>query len=200
MTITPKTGRKIDGHLENPFDHFIILLCETLNPIARDMNMTPNIITTGSLLLGLTSVYTVYKRQYYLGAFLYLIAYIMDCWDGNFARAYHMETVFGDWYDHISDMIKWILMTAMIYLRLHKQQRFYFVAFLIPLIILMGTHLGCQEKIYASHDPYHNFLSFTKFSCPNPKMIHATKYFGVGTFIIFLCVYLILLNWLDKTI
>ena len=43
--------------------------------------------------------------NYIISAILYLTRYIFDCIDGFYARKYNMTTVFGDWYDHISDIL-----------------------------------------------------------------------------------------------
>jgi len=44
------------------------------------------------------------ENQFALSAFSYLISYMFDCWDGYYARKYNMESKFGDYYDHVSDM------------------------------------------------------------------------------------------------
>lgn len=40
---------------------------------------------------------------------LYVLSYVFDCIDGQYARLYGMTTDFGDMYDHISDVVVTVL-------------------------------------------------------------------------------------------
>ena len=103
------SGRKIEEKYENPFDNIIIDFAEKINPIFKKFNFTPNMLTTLSLIFGILSPYFIYIKYYNLAAFFYLLSYMFDCFDGNYARKYNMVTDFGDLYDHIGDLFKYIL-------------------------------------------------------------------------------------------
>ena len=47
------TSRKIPNIYENPFDIFLINICEMMNPYFKKLNFTPNGITTLSLIFGI---------------------------------------------------------------------------------------------------------------------------------------------------
>ena len=70
------------------------------------MKVTPNMITGLSLLLGISSGVSMYYDKYKLAALLNFLAYFFDCVDGHLARKFDMVTVFGDYFDHYSDLVK----------------------------------------------------------------------------------------------
>jgi len=194
-------GRKITREQENPFDNIFIDIAEWLNTnIFRPLNYTPNMITTMSLVLGLISV-IFYHYHYYIYCILFFVtAYILDCADGNYARKYNMETRFGDYYDHISDMSKglFILIAVIIHpfsLRI-KQILIFLLAILLSLSLM---HLGCQEGIYNpdKHDKYDS-LSNLKYLCGTTESsleyIKYTRYFGTGTLIVYMCLLILISN------
>jgi phosphatidylglycerophosphate synthase len=192
-------GRKITREQENPFDNIFIDIAEWLNTnIFRPLNYTPNMITTMSLFLGIVSVILFHYQYYLLSILFFITAYILDCADGNYARKYNMETSFGDYYDHISDMSKglFILIAVIIHpIPLRTKQILIFV--LAILISLSLVHLGCQEGIYNpdKHDKYDS-LSNLKYLCGNTesslKYIQYTRYFGTGTLIVYMCLLIII--------
>ena len=102
------SGRKIIKENENPIDNLIIYTTDILNPFFYKLKLTPNDLTTISLIIGLFSPLLIYNQYYISGGILFFISYMFDCYDGNYARTYNMASDFGDLYDHISDIIKFI--------------------------------------------------------------------------------------------
>ena len=173
-------GRKICRTIENPIDNILIDFAHFLNPYAKKLGATPNIITSISLLVSLVGIHYILKFDYKTGAILYFLGYFFDCMDGNFARTYNMSTVFGDWYDHISDFIKSILFFYAIYnLPLLLSSKFLLMGISGILFLISLIHLGCQQK----HDDSSNktVLDYLINFCVNKKHIHISKYFGCGT-------------------
>lgn len=192
-------GRKITREQENPFDNIFIDIAEWLNTrIFRPLNYTPNMITTMSLFLGLMSV-VLYHYQYYLFSIIFFItAYILDCADGNYARKYNMETAFGDYYDHISDMSKGLfILIAVIIHPIPLRLKQILIIILTVLLSLSLMHLGCQEGIYNpdKHDKYDS-LSNLKYLCGTTESsleyIKYTRYFGTGTVVVYMCFLIII--------
>lgn len=111
-------------------------------------NFTPNIITTLSFISQLISINYLLKFQPMTFSFFYFLGYYFDCIDGPMARKYNMVTLFGDWYDHITDMIcfSWI-----IYILINQysllEHNFICIILLVYLLGLIG-YVGSQEKIY----------------------------------------------------
>lgn len=183
--------RKISECMENPIYNIIIEFCSITAPVFKYFSFTPNDLTTISLVFGLLSFKSiVYDENFKLASLLFLIAYYFDCLDGFYARKHKMETVFGDYYDHFSDVSKTLLVLYGIYLkRPHMFTRVNIIIFLV-LLFLMLMHLGCQEKYNNSN--MSPSLSVCKDLCPDKNNIYYTRYFGVGTFI--LLMFIILFN------
>lgn len=201
-------GRKIHPAFENPIDNVIIDIGTAVNIPLRKIGITPNMLTTVSLVLGLLGAWTVYKQSFYLGALLVFMAYFFDCMDGNMARKYDMVTVFGDYYDHIADLVKiaFLLIAVLISPSLPLTFK---IGFVIVNMIFAGAssvHLGCQERVYRKR-VYHatrtrsrerilenGTLTPMEALCPgNPDdSIRISRYFGTGTFFTILCLSLII--------
>ena len=139
--------RKIPVELENPIDNIFISLSEYFSDFFYSNNITPNILTSISNIVCIIGVLLLLNKYYALAAFLYLVAYYFDCADGYVARKYNMVTKFGDYYDHISDITKDILILGTLYW-INPDK---FITG-IPILGLFGifamSHLGCQEIYY----------------------------------------------------
>jgi phosphatidylglycerophosphate synthase len=198
-------GRKITREQENPFDNIFIDIAEWLNiNIFRPLNYTPNMITTMSLFLGVVSVALFHFQYYILSALVFTTAYILDCADGNYARRYNMETSFGDYYDHISDLSKGLLLLiAIIVHPIPIKVKQMFIFFLIVFLSLSLVHLGCQESVYNpdKHDKFDS-LSSLKYLCGTTEnsleYIKYTRFFGTGTLIVYLSCLIIVCKFITS--
>jgi phosphatidylglycerophosphate synthase len=186
--------KKIKDNLENPIDFLIInYLCEPLSELIHNNfpNITPNMLTTIGLIFGILSIICLYKNLYIASFILFWISYFFDCLDGYYARKYNMVTQIGDYYDHIRDFIINIGIVILITSKLKSSnQKYIFVFILIILFIFMCVHLGCQEKIYNQNSILSNMTKL----CPNEKYINITKYFGCGTYMLYVSIYLLYLK------
>ena len=181
-------GLKIDYKYENPIDIFLLKLNTKLNPIWYKLNFSPNILTTFSLLFTLIGLYLTYNNYYLIGGILYFIGYFFDCADGNFARTYNLQTKFGDYYDHLSDLVKIFLLIGIFFIKVKKSKRkkIYKIFFLILFLgLIVIIHLGCQQLIYfqtkKTNLDANILLNKLQMFCPNVKLIKYTRYFGAGT-------------------
>ncbi len=174
--------RKINEYIECPFDNFIIQICEEVAPAFKMLKMTPNIITTISLIFGILSYKYICDDKFKIASLLFLVAYFFDCLDGYYARQYDMETHIGDYYDHFSDITKIVIIIYAIYAKRPDLFTFLNIIIVISLFYLSLVHLGCQEKYY--ENVMSPSLECLKILCPNKKMIKYTKYFGTGTFML----------------
>jgi phosphatidylglycerophosphate synthase len=183
-------GRKIKREYENPIDNVIIDLVDKTNDMYYNMGFTPNILTTISLILGLLSAYLLYIDYRFSAAIFFVIAYYYDGADGYLARSHNMKSNFGDYYDHISDVCKTIVIIYVLYTKKRKGDTFYKVCILmIFMTILVSIHMGCQEKKYESDNDSiseSKSLSMCKNLCYDENIIKYTRYFGSGTYILVL--------------
>tara|TARA_B100001059_G_C17650532_1_gene484182 strand:+ start:203 stop:781 length:579 start_codon:yes stop_codon:yes gene_type:complete len=175
--------RKLPADLENPIDNFVYIIVDFLSPLFNDFGLGPNSITTLSLISGVYSGYLAYKRMFIWAMAFYSLAYIFDCLDGYNARKYKVETKFGDYYDHFSDVFKFIMIMLGCYF---ANAKIFWIS--IPFILLdsllVMMHLGCQEVYYGKlNSDTLNFLG----KCPTSKQSQVkkylkwTRYFGTGT-------------------
>jgi phosphatidylglycerophosphate synthase len=177
--------RKITSEQENPIDNINVELCDYLCPFFHKLGFTPNGITTLSLLFGILSVFLLYKGYIISFGIFYYISYFFDCMDGHYARKYSMVSEGGDMYDHVKDILVYILLIAVFWYRNKDQplkNKLIVGVIFVLLFLLMSSHLGCQEKITDNDDS--KTLKFTKYFCPGDpeKNIKFTRWFGCGTF------------------
>ena len=192
-------GRKINYNYGNPIDNINLYIFSFFDEYLYKINVTPNMLTFVSLLSSLIGIYYIYHKYYRIGAVLLLVGYLFDCADGNFARKYNMVTKNGDYFDHISDISKIIILYIVILTsELKTYNKIIFIIVNIFFIILFNIHMGCQECIYNNDSSNSSTLDFTKKMCPDPKYIIYTRYVGCGTFFLVLCVYLYNMKYINS--
>lgn len=178
------SSRKIPREYDNPIDNILIDIAEYLNPFFYKLNFSPNDITTLSLIFGLLMLYCYHKNLYIYAAILWLISYLFDCQDGNYARKYGLQTEFGDAYDHIKDWSIFILLIVL-FIQKKTSTKFKITSFIIlsVLLFLSNIHVGCKEVYIKKNTDYENstFLQLISISCTNDKNLYITRHFGVGT-------------------
>lgn len=195
-------SKKVPDKLNCFIDNEILYYGTKTYPIYRKFNMTPNDLTTISLLLGLMSIYFFYNKFFILSSLFYFLSYVYDVLDGNYARKYKMVSKFGDLYDHFKDITVNLLLLYVFYnnMTFKNHTNLMIFSFIITFIlfITLNLHLGCQEIYLKKHKNNKNnsdFLKFTTLLC-NDKVyenMHILRYFGTGTFIVWIS-FLILLN------
>jgi hypothetical protein len=189
--------RKIHLKYENPIDDILLNVCEILCPHYKNLNFTPNGITTLSLIFGILSVMALFYKN--MGQFLifYYLSYFYDCLDGHYARKYNMVTKFGDLYDHFKDNSISLLIGYILFFT-HKVKLNTFVFILLGgLLVGTGIHLGLQQSLYnhtcKNKDKEHiaesldnlskinHFFGIGKTKKDVKKYIQYSKYLGCGT-------------------
>lgn len=191
------SGRKIEHIHENPIDNILIDLSEPTSNFFKQYNFTPNHITTIGMIIGILSFFCIYKRYYVLAFILFWISYFFDCLDGYYARKYKMTSKFGDYYDHIRDVVVTGSILVIIYLRLDKKYKFPYILTMFAVILSMCTHFGCQER--KAHDKSHNdCLSIYTGLCLNEDYINISRFFGCGTAILFMSIFILVLKRAEK--
>lgn len=185
--------RKIPTNLENPLDNIIINICEPVSTLFYKINFTPNDITTLSLIFGFLSIIFLYKGMVIITVIFYFLSYCFDCLDGYYARKYKMCTKFGDLYDHIKD---WTVNITYAYVlisrnkhKLSTKQWTVIASMFIFLIAMQALYFGAQERYYGKLDQVPSLAwlgSIVKTKQDAEKILSITRYFGCGTFIMFI--------------
>jgi phosphatidylglycerophosphate synthase len=178
--------KKTPTEYENPVDNEIYRGVELIAPSFYKLGFTPNMVTTIANVFNVACVYSIFQKHYVWASAFYFIGYFFDCLDGYLARKYNMVTQYGDWYDHISDTLKFIGVCFALY----KLNRFQFLICL-PLIIvsLLCTcvFFSFQEKLYDKSDHSASLellskLCFAKTSDEAKEHMKYIRYMGCGTF------------------
>jgi phosphatidylglycerophosphate synthase len=191
-----QSGKKIPDCYENPIDILLLKINNYFNPWYRSLKFSPNTLTTLSLVITLIGLIGYRYNYVVTGAILYFVGYYFDCADGNYARKYGLVTKFGDYYDHFSDVFKylvfiWVLVSSPI----QSSNKLRVIIILILFLVGMLVHLGCQELIYY-RDGESGTLSCFKSLCRNKDWINITRYFGCGTFQLIITIVLLLVPYL----
>lgn len=190
---------KLLEHHECPIDSFIFKIVDKHLHIFYELGMTPNTLTSISILFGLLAAYQIIQNRLWLAGIFWIIAYYFDCADGKFARKYNMVSKFGDLYDHLGDLLKVIAVTAALFYSNKKgitSKQLLFIIIIILLGILQAIHMGYQESIYNKKDesPYLNVVRKLFVNEENAdKIICYTRHFGCGTWYIFFTI--LILFW-----
>jgi len=168
---------------EGPVDIVFLTLTEWITPALHALGHIPNTITTYSLISALGAAYCLWKG--FIGAFvgLFLLAYLFDCVDGYMARRYNQITVFGDYYDHISDIIRGFSLLLVIVCK-------YPLNNVVPVLILLGIlvigmciYIGCSQKSIKlkNSKSQEETLDIFQSLCARDDTIQWAKYFSCGT-------------------
>lgn len=176
------TGRKLNDINENPIDKLIYYnIVIPIVPVLHKLNFTPNLITMFSFISGLISIYLLYKKKYIESTVFYILNYLFDCMDGYMARKYNKITKFGDYFDHITDVIVNISIPLIFLYR----KEYYKVLIIILFSILMFMYFKCQENIYDKKEES-IFLNMGEniYNCKNKNNMKYIKHFGSGSFLI----------------
>ena len=185
-------NHKIPDHFMDPIDNlFLNIIGKPMVEYMNKYNMTPNMITSLGVVMRIISLYYLFrnfgnsKNSKILFFVFAMFGYLFDCLDGYYARKYNMCSKFGDYYDHASDLIYHIILVYYLFSKTKFTSSKYFVfitLFLIFLLIMTFTHLGCQEKYFTNTGDCHSeTLNIFKKLCINPNIMKFTKYFGCGT-------------------
>jgi len=184
-------GEKLAPTQENFMDYFFIRLSDYMSPYIRrtSESITPNHITTMCVISGVFALRSLYNGYHFQFLWWAILTYFLDCLDGHYARKYNMCTIFGDFYDHITDWIYYILVIYIAFIIRgikyeYKKYQYFIMLLLIIFFVGMLIHLGCQEDIFSNErNEYSPCLALFRGFCKNPTIsIQWTKWLGCGTF------------------
>lgn len=194
---------KIDSKYENPIDILMYNISAYIEPFFLKLNMTPNHITTLSLLCGLLCVYylDIKHTNLALAFTFYILSFLFDCLDGYYARKNNMLSKLGDMYDHYSDLIVHLMIYYMLYKRLSKERFILFNVLLIILLFGLAVQMGCQETLYEKKigkratNKNSSYLKALKPLCKNPEQtMLISRFFGCGTTTMLFALFILLIK------
>ena len=182
---------KIAFKYSSPIDYLLYWIASKLSPILHNFGFIPNDITNLSVLSFLVSMYFLYNNNIYLGIGFFSLNFFFDCLDGYMARKYNQVSVFGDWYDHITDLISIISISMIIIYKLKSDYKYLLIIIGVILMYLLLKYIGYQQ-ILLSHDnnSKSNSLSFTTKLCNNKpntikNKLYYLRFFGHGQVLLY---------------
>jgi len=182
-------NHKIPDHFMDPIDYLLLNIIG--KPMVEHMhdchNMTPNMITSMGVVMRIISLYYLFgnlKNSKILFFVFSMLGYLFDCLDGYYARKYNMCSKFGDYYDHISDLVYHSILVYYLLSKTDFMKSKYFVSislFMTFLLFMTFIHIGCQEKYFSdSGDCKSETLNIFKKLCIDPSIMKYIRYFGCG--------------------
>lgn len=176
--------RKLPSKYESHLDNIIYIPVEAVSPFMR--NVSPNMITTIGLIFDIVGFYMCYLNKFVLGLLFFIVGYFFDCLDGYVARQYNKVTVFGDYYDHFTDVIKIIGILYFSY-KLNSNLFLKLLPVYVILFLFMNIHLDLQEVYYNKRKESAS-LSFLSpivkyFHGNNTSNLRFSRFFGCGNVI-----------------
>jgi len=188
---------KIPDELENPMETILYRHIDVFLPFYKKIGLTPNGLTTISLLLGLAAVLLIWQNHYIIGALLWFVSYYYDCADGKMARRYKMTSRFGDLYDHTSDLLKHTLLAGVFGWKVwlagkHKRVSLSLLMILagvfVLLLLVLASQIGCQEKLSpeATRSPTLQLLERFILMDDCKRQTRYTRYFSPVTVTLFI--------------
>ena len=180
---------KIPANLENPIDNLLYNVVEVVAPTFYSLGFTPNMITTLGNICTIIAIYFFLQQKYKMSAVFFFLSYFFDCLDGYIARSYNMVSEFGDFYDHISDAVKFISF-MLLFLINNRKLAFKYIPVMILLVLLMGFHLANQEIYYDNPSSSKTLQIFNTLTTSTTKeeaaeIMKYSRFFGCGTVILF---------------
>lgn len=169
---------KIPTSQECPIDNILRVIDDELQPFYYKAHFTPNILTSLSILSAAYSLWSFTQGNKTIAGIMWMVAYYFDVADGRFARKYNQVTMFGDYFDHVGDVFKFI---AYVYLVLYRSGNRNMTAAVFIAHVFSTIQIGCQEQLYGKPEQS-GTLAFTQYLCPSPEnMIPYTRWLGCGT-------------------
>lgn len=189
---------KLHHSLEDPVSQFFYDVSDEISPYLYNIGVTPNMVTFQRFaVFSIGFIYFFENRMYKHAAMIYMYAYFCDCLDGHLSRKYNMETKFGDYFDHITDII--LIVVSIYFIAKSINEEYQWLLFIILILLAMSLiQMGCQERyIEMTHiNSGSECMRSVKCLCPRSlisnndieNMMEITKFFGAGVYHLFIVI------------
>lgn len=191
---------KVHESLEDPLSQLFYDISDKISPSLHNIGITPNFITAlRTILILAVFPYAFLTKHYHIAAIIYIVSYFGDCLDGHLSRKYNLDTDFGDYFDHASDVLGMILTLYLVESSLHEDKKI--VIYVVIFFFLISLiQISCQERYLRimGIDKDSKILNIANCLCPESivddedieSTMDVTKLLGVGTFQLFMTILL----------
>ncbi len=187
---------KIHYSLEDPISQLFYDTSDNISHYLHNFGVTPNIITLQRFLVFIIGfIYFFENRMYKHASIVYMYAYFCDCLDGQLSRKYNMETKFGDYFDHITDIVTIIISIYFVAKSINEEYQ-WILFIILMLLVLSLIQMGCQERYLemTNINSDSECISSIKCMCPQSlvsnnqieDVMEITKFFGTGIYHLFI--------------
>ena len=122
--------------------------------------ITPNQVTVASLIFGIFSAYMIFNQMYILGIVFLNISFVLDCLDGQLARAKNMQSIFGLWLDNVFDrIVENVVIIAIIFVNIENMS-VVMVGIFLMFFNLLYSYMS-DIVIYREMHSKHNYRRLT---------------------------------------
>jgi phosphatidylglycerophosphate synthase len=189
---------KVHHSLEDPVSQLFYDISDQLSPHLHGLKISPNMVTLQRFIVFIIGfIYFFEKKMYRSAALIYMYAYFCDCLDGHLSRKYNMETTFGDYFDHITDIVT--ILISVYFIALTLNERYRWILFIIMLILGISLlQTGCQERYLEMANINKSEFRSKSARCLCPQslvsnheiedVMEITKFFGPGTYHLFIMI------------
>lgn len=154
------------GHFDQCISEWILKSVDAWH----EMGATPNMLTTLGVITSFLALYSMYIGSFHAVLVFALLRWYFDYADGILARKYDQVTTFGDYYDHVNDLI---FIVVIFVLFVVKCKRYWYIpCSIFALFVFLNCVLtGCIEKECEEMDEAmpENTLSVFKRLCKSPE-------------------------------
>ena len=172
---------KLDGCDEGILDDMIRIPAVATADLAESKGITPNQITVFRTLLGIASLYFLWKGNFPMWIVLYHINYFLDCVDGIQARKYNKITKLGDILDHTSDAFVFLGAMYIIVCKYKLFSNIPLTALTITILFLFSIQIARQQEKCKDDPTMHGVLDNVKGIAKIPIPNFITKNVSAAT-------------------
>ena len=104
-----------------------------------------------------------------------------------------MVSRFGDVYDHGTDVTVDLILVVLIWTKYKHVMPLWCIGLILVAAVMLGMSLGCQQ-LYYTDDQGTELLDSTVRMCPSRESIVWTRFFGAGTWQLFITLLVIFLH------
>lgn len=141
-------NKRIAKLVDDKITNFAYNTCDRLSPSFYKYNLTPNILTTISVVFSMIGNFLLIKNKYLLSVLYHSLGIFFDACDGCHARNTNNTTLFGDIYDHVTDYIIFIIYFYILFKKYEKHTNLRFIMILLIIfgLSMFASIFGCIEK------------------------------------------------------
>jgi len=194
---------KFSLEYDSPLEILYTKISKKIAPYLKDLNASPNDITTAGLLFNFCALFSLCELNYVLFLIFLFLGHMCDTLDGVYARMYNKETFFGHLYDHIADGIKVLSLAYALYTIYYRYLDNYSMGVIYFIFIMCNIHFIVKHRLYdlegkevdLTRMVWAKMGSFTKNKEKLRQVAKITKYFDEASSVLYITLIFSILHY-----